>query len=56
MQIAKRTEAEVWYKGYGPDPYVYYVRKSPKMFLGGTFEVETEQDFERSGSLHILLN
>ena len=47
MRLAKRTEDEIWYRGYGPDQYVYYTRRGPKKFLGGTFEAETQEDFEK---------
>jgi hypothetical protein len=47
MTVAKKTDEEVWYRGYGTDQYVYYARKGTKAFLGGTFEVESYQDLER---------
>lgn len=47
MQVAKRTDDHIWYRGYGPDPYVYYARKGEKKFLGGTFEVETMEDLQK---------
>lgn len=47
MTVAKRTEDQAWYRGYGDDQYVYYARKGPKEFLGGTFTVETYQDLEK---------
>lgn len=48
MRIAKRTEHTIWFKAYGPDPYVYVVQKGaePK-YLGGTFIVESFADLER---------
>lgn len=46
MTVAKRTEDEVWYRGYGEDQYVYYARKGTKEFLGGTFVVESYGDLE----------
>ncbi|CAG8090634.1 unnamed protein product [Penicillium nalgiovense] len=51
MKTAKQTDEEVWYRGYGVDPYVYYARKGPKKFLGGAFEVESYQDLERATEL-----
>ncbi|KAJ5733558.1 Glyoxalase/Bleomycin resistance protein/Dihydroxybiphenyl dioxygenase [Penicillium malachiteum] len=51
MQIAKKTEEEIWFKGYGPDQYVYYARKGPKKFLGGTFEAQSEEDFDKATKL-----
>ncbi|KAJ6150285.1 hypothetical protein N7471_001484 [Penicillium samsonianum] len=51
MTIAKQTDDEVWYRGYGVDPYVYYARKGPKQFLGGAFEVESYQDLQRATEL-----
>jgi hypothetical protein len=47
MVVAKRTEEQIWYRGYGDDQYVYYAQKGPKKFLGGTFTVETYQDLEK---------
>jgi hypothetical protein len=47
MQIAQRTDDEIWFKGYGSDQYVYYARKGPKQFLGGTFEAQSQEDFDR---------
>ncbi|KAL2835876.1 Glyoxalase/Bleomycin resistance protein/Dihydroxybiphenyl dioxygenase [Aspergillus pseudoustus] len=51
MTVARRTESEIWYKGYGTDQYVYYARKGPKQFLGGAFEVESYKDLERARTL-----
>ena len=47
MQICKRTDNQIWYRGYGPDQYVYYAQKGEKKFLGGTFEVESMEDLQR---------
>jgi hypothetical protein len=47
MSVAKRTDSEVWYRGYGEDQYVYYARKGPKQYLGGTFQVRSYEDLER---------
>ncbi|KAJ0413248.1 Glyoxalase/Bleomycin resistance protein/Dihydroxybiphenyl dioxygenase [Aspergillus carlsbadensis] len=43
MSVAKRTDSEVWYRGYGEDQYVYYARKGPKQYLGGTFQVRARR-------------
>ncbi|OQO06633.1 hypothetical protein B0A48_08420 [Cryoendolithus antarcticus] len=51
MHIAKRTETEIWYRGYGPDQYVYYAVKGEKKFLGGTFEVESEAELEKASRI-----
>ncbi|KAJ5936312.1 hypothetical protein N7454_005610 [Penicillium verhagenii] len=51
MTIAKRTDDEIWYRGYGVDPYVYYAKKGPKKFLGGAFLVESYQDLEKATQL-----
>ncbi|KAH7141797.1 trihydroxytoluene oxygenase [Dactylonectria macrodidyma] len=51
MYVAKRTDSEVWFRGYGPDPYIYYATKGDKKFLGGAFIVESYQDLERAGAL-----
>jgi len=47
MEIVKKTEDQIWFKGYGPDQYVYYARKGPKKFLGGAFEAQSKEDFDR---------
>lgn len=47
MHVAKKTDKEIWYRGYGPDQYVYYARTGPKQFLGGSFEVESYEDLEK---------
>lgn len=47
MTVASQTDDEIWYRGYGVDPFVYYAKKGPKKFLGGAFEVESYQDLER---------
>ena len=51
MTVAKQTEDEVWYQGYGKDQYVYYARKGPRSFLGGSFEVESYGDLEKAAKL-----
>jgi len=51
MVAEKATSDEVWFRGYGPDQYVYYARRGEKMFLGGTFEVETRADLDRAAAL-----
>jgi hypothetical protein len=45
MVVAKRTESEVWFRGYGDDQYVYYATKGPKKFLGGVFAVDSKEEF-----------
>ncbi|GIJ90999.1 hypothetical protein Asppvi_009964 [Aspergillus pseudoviridinutans] len=47
MVIAKRTENEIWFRGYGIDQYVYYATKGPKKFLGGVFAFDSEEEFEK---------
>ena len=54
MTVTKRTGDQIWYRGYGEDQYVYYARKGPKKFLGGTFAVETYQDLEKYAALIVL--
>jgi len=51
MHIAKRTDTQVWYRGYGPDQYVYYAQKGEKKFMGGTYEVESYADLEKAAKL-----
>ncbi|EHY58456.1 hypothetical protein HRR83_007174 [Exophiala dermatitidis] len=47
MHVAKKSDTERWYRGYGPDQYVYYARQGPKEFLGGAFEVESREELEK---------
>lgn len=47
MVVEKRTDDERWFRGYGDDQYVYYARKGPKEYLGGTFTVESYADLEK---------
>uniref|UniRef100_A0A093V2A5 Metapyrocatechase 2 n=1 Tax=Talaromyces marneffei PM1 TaxID=1077442 RepID=A0A093V2A5_TALMA len=51
MEVAQRTEDEIWFRGYGSDQYVYYARKGPKEFLGAAFQVERYQDIEKASQL-----
>jgi len=50
MSIAKKTDTERWYKGYGKDQYVYYAREGEKKFLGGAFEAESYAELEKYGA------
>ena len=52
MQVVKKTDTQKWFRGYGPDQYVYYMQQGPKKYLGGTFEVESYADLEKYGSSH----
>lgn len=47
MHVAKKAQDKIWFRGYGPDQYVYYAQKGPKKFLGGAFQVETFGDLEK---------
>lgn len=47
MHVTKKGETERWYRGYGPDQYVYYAKQGPKKFLGGVFEVESKAELEK---------
>ena len=47
MSVAKKTETQRWFKGYGRDQYVYYAQQGEKKFLGGTFEVESFAELEK---------
>lgn len=51
MEVAKRTETEIWYRGYGTDNYVYYATKGERKFLGGAFEVASMEDLETASHL-----
>ncbi len=52
LVIAKQTRDEIWYRGYGPDQYVYYARRGPRKFLGGSFEVESYEELEKAAKLN----
>jgi hypothetical protein len=47
MHVVKKTETRLWYRGYGPDQYVYYAQQGPKKYLGGAFEVESYEELEK---------
>lgn len=48
LQIAQRTDAEMYLRASGPHPFCYVIRKAPEArFVGLGFEVETLQDLER---------
>jgi hypothetical protein len=51
MHVVKSTDEKRWFRGYGPDQYVYYAQKGPKKFLGGTFETESYGDLENAAKL-----
>ncbi|GFG12726.1 metapyrocatechase 2 [Aspergillus udagawae] len=51
MAVAHRTDTKIWFRGYGPDAYVYYAQQGPKAFLGGTYEVESYQELEKAAKL-----
>ncbi|KAK5107031.1 hypothetical protein LTR62_001920 [Meristemomyces frigidus] len=54
MHIVKQDSSDngvaerIWFRGYGPDQYVYYAQRGPKQFLGGTFEVESLAELEKA--------
>ncbi|EDU47534.1 Trihydroxytoluene oxygenase [Pyrenophora tritici-repentis] len=51
MSVAKQVDEKVWFKGYSDDQYVYYARRGPKKFLGGTFEVASYAELEKAAKL-----
>ena len=51
MHLVKSTDDRRWFRGYGPDQYVYYAQKGPKKFLGGTYEVESYADLEKAAAI-----
>ncbi|KAK4935607.1 hypothetical protein LTR10_023368 [Elasticomyces elasticus] len=52
FDVAKRTDTEIYFRGYGPHHYDYVVVKGDKpKFLGGTFRVESHADLERASKL-----
>jgi hypothetical protein len=51
MSVAKKTDTQKWYKGYGEDQYVYYAQAGEKKFLGGCFEVESYAELEKAAKV-----
>ncbi|KAH8692361.1 trihydroxytoluene oxygenase [Talaromyces proteolyticus] len=51
LSVVKKTDTEVWYRGYGADQYLYYACKGPRQFLGGAFDVESFEDLEKATKL-----
>ncbi|EWZ00187.1 hypothetical protein FOYG_00076 [Fusarium oxysporum NRRL 32931] len=52
MTIAHENEKRMYWKGYGPYPYVYVVEKGDKPgFLGGTFRVDSYAELEKASKL-----
>ena len=51
MHIVKQTDDKIWFRGYGPDQYVYYAQKGEKKFLGGTYEVESMAELEKAAKI-----
>lgn len=54
MHIAKQSEdgSKLWFRGYGPDQYVYYAQHgAEKKFLGGAFEVESMAELEKASKI-----
>lgn len=56
MVIAKKTENEAWFRGYGAEQYVYYAIKGPKKFLGGVFAVDSKEEFEKYDAFSKILS
>jgi hypothetical protein len=55
----KSTDSDVWLRGHGSDQYVYHLRRGPRQFLGGAFEVESKDDLEKAlqlSDVHVLSN
>lgn len=56
MHIVKSTDTKTWFAGYGNDQYVYVVEKGAEdKYLGGVFEVESEEDLEKYGDSTISI-
>lgn len=51
MHLVKSADDKRWFRGYGPDQYVYYAQRGPKKFLGGTYEVESYADLEKAAAI-----
>jgi hypothetical protein len=48
MHVVQKTETKIWWRGYGPEAYVYVCEKGPeKKYLGGAWAVEEYADLER---------
>ena len=57
MHVVEQSRDEdgtekIWFRGYGPDQYVYYAQSGPeKKFLGGTYEVESMAELEKASQI-----
>lgn len=51
MTVAQKADGKRWFKGYGPDQYVYYAQEGPKKFLGGAFEVASYAELEKAARI-----
>lgn len=51
MHVVKKGDNQRWYRGYGPDQYVYYAQQGPSKYLGGTFEVESYEELQKYDEL-----
>ncbi|KAI1609052.1 trihydroxytoluene oxygenase [Exophiala viscosa] len=47
MHVTKKSDNERWFRGYGPDQYVYYAKQGPKKYLGAAFQVESREELEK---------
>ncbi|PVI02099.1 putative 2,3-dihydroxybiphenyl-1,2-dioxygenase or glyoxalase/bleomycin resistance protein-like protein [Periconia macrospinosa] len=51
LVVVKREETKTYYRGFGPETYVYIAEKSPddrKHFVGGILAVESAEDLHRA--------
>lgn len=52
--VAKREQHRTYYRGFGPEPYVYIAEQSPdggKHFVGGIWAVQTIADLQYAATL-----
>ncbi|KAJ4187439.1 hypothetical protein NW759_016889 [Fusarium solani] len=53
LHEVKRVGSRVYLAGFGPDPYIYIAEQAPgprRAFLGGTWAVESEKDFQAAAA------
>lgn len=55
LQIAQESENEIFFRGYGPEPFIYHLKRSPSntpsTFDGAAYVVESRSELERAASL-----
>jgi hypothetical protein len=54
LLVVERTETKIYYRGYGPDPYIYVAEQSPsgeRGFGGDAFIVDSRDELVKASKL-----